>query len=107
MNKKTYAPHGLRLFKILAKEPMLELVFSPVGQEDEEDYEFDVDSIENSSLFAQCQLDHPFFVKDKGIIKISCLYIITYSFLSVTSHFYVISLYSCIFPLIKEDNSES
>lgn len=50
----TYAPHGLRLVKIISRSPILHLVFQPVLDSD------------NSALFAQCQMDHPFFVKDKG-----------------------------------------
>ena len=59
----SYAPHGLRLTKILAKEPLVHLAFSPVRDASEDDDEAENDSL----LFAQCQLDHPFFVKDKGI----------------------------------------
>ncbi|KAF6041287.1 HBP1 [Bugula neritina] len=58
---ESYAPHGLRLSRFISKEPVLHLAFSPVqsdGLEGEDE--------ETSTLFAQCQLDHPFFVKDKG-----------------------------------------
>lgn len=65
----SYAPHGLRLTKILAKEPLVHLAFSPVQPTGS-----DTDVENDSLLFAQCQLDHPFFVKDKG----------NYSFLSVS-----------------------
>ncbi|XP_067935093.1 HMG box-containing protein 1-like [Watersipora subatra] len=57
----SYAPHGLRLVEVLAREPMLHLAFSPEQPGGGER------ATENDSvLFAQCQLDHPFFVKDKG-----------------------------------------
>lgn len=59
---ESYAPHGLRLSRFISKEPVLHLAFSPVqsdGLEGEDE--------ETSTLFAQCQLDHPFFVKDKGM----------------------------------------
>ena len=55
----SYAPHGLRLEKVMSKTPILHLVFSPVQDSDNT-------GVENSLLYAQCQLDHPFFVKDKG-----------------------------------------
>ena len=58
----SYAPHGLRLTKIIAKEPMVHLAFSPVRDGKDVEDEAEKDSL----LFAQCQLDHPFFVKDKG-----------------------------------------
>lgn len=50
----SYAPHGLQLSRIISKTPVLHLVFTPAA-----DYN-------HSALYAQCALDHPFFVKDKG-----------------------------------------
>lgn len=53
----TYAPHGLRLVRVRSKSPILQLEFKPVLDSDD------------TTLSAQCQLDHPFFVKDKGSRK--------------------------------------
>lgn len=53
-----YAPRGLRLVKIISNSPILHLVFQPVLDSSPRRHD--------SALFAQCQMDHPFFVKDKG-----------------------------------------
>jgi len=50
----SYAPHGLKLHKVISSSPTLHLMFTPV------------DSLDGSALYAQCSRDHPFFVKEKG-----------------------------------------